>query len=308
MMEDSQYINGFAQWQPDEDMQNCLNCQSKFSFMIRKHHCRCCGCIFCATCSDNFVKYDTTYVRVVKRWPTDDQFAPYRTCESCFKNLSHQSLLLNMSRKRILRVGRDLSREVEEEQEDSLVISEETEIDESESISARTVNIKNSLAETGMNVTTLDNTYEDTQKDIRQDESEQSHCPICNMSLTDLTDELECQKHVQECIEAATNVRQHQNSLDDASGARNLAVFKNRMLVFKMDQQNSTDGELNKNLECPICFDDMVPGDKIGRLECLCVFHYDCIKSWFKKKSQLIKSKDSKLVNRNFCPLHDAIY
>lgn len=36
--------------------------------------------------------------------------------------------------------------------------------------------------------------------------------------------------------------------------------------------------------ECVICLEDLKPGDKVGRLECLCVFHYKCIKDWFNKK------------------------
>ena len=36
--------------------------------------------------------------------------------------------------------------------------------------------------------------------------------------------------------------------------------------------------------ECLICLEDLNPGDKVGRLECLCVFHYKCIKDWFNKK------------------------
>lgn len=36
--------------------------------------------------------------------------------------------------------------------------------------------------------------------------------------------------------------------------------------------------------ECVICLEDLNPGDKVGRLECLCVFHYRCIKDWFNKK------------------------
>lgn len=36
--------------------------------------------------------------------------------------------------------------------------------------------------------------------------------------------------------------------------------------------------------ECVICLEELKPGDKVGRLECLCVFHYKCIKDWFNKK------------------------
>lgn len=36
--------------------------------------------------------------------------------------------------------------------------------------------------------------------------------------------------------------------------------------------------------ECVICLEELNPGDKVGRLECLCVFHYGCIKDWFNTK------------------------
>lgn len=40
----------------------------------------------------------------------------------------------------------------------------------------------------------------------------------------------------------------------------------------------------NYDNECVICLEDLKPGDKVARMECLCVFHYKCIKFWFKKK------------------------
>ncbi|XP_016099180.1 E3 ubiquitin-protein ligase ZNRF2-like [Sinocyclocheilus grahami] len=42
--------------------------------------------------------------------------------------------------------------------------------------------------------------------------------------------------------------------------------------------------------ECSICLDDMVQGDTIARLPCLCVYHKGCIDEWFE-------------VNRS-CPEH----
>ena len=42
-------------WVPDEDVQNCYNCGSKFfSLFNRKHHCRICGNIFCKSCLETF--------------------------------------------------------------------------------------------------------------------------------------------------------------------------------------------------------------------------------------------------------------
>jgi E3 ubiquitin-protein ligase ZNRF1/2 len=34
--------------------------------------------------------------------------------------------------------------------------------------------------------------------------------------------------------------------------------------------------------ECSICLDDMVPGEEIVRLPCLCIYHLKCAKKWFK--------------------------
>ncbi|NXO78855.1 ZFY16 protein, partial [Sitta europaea] len=37
-------------WVPDSEAPNCMNCQAKFTFTKRRHHCRACGKVFCGTC------------------------------------------------------------------------------------------------------------------------------------------------------------------------------------------------------------------------------------------------------------------
>uniref|UniRef100_UPI00358F5DA7 E3 ubiquitin-protein ligase znrf2-like isoform X2 n=1 Tax=Myxine glutinosa TaxID=7769 RepID=UPI00358F5DA7 len=44
--------------------------------------------------------------------------------------------------------------------------------------------------------------------------------------------------------------------------------------------------------ECAICLEDLIQGDTIARLPCLCVYHKPCIDSWFE-------------VNRT-CPEHPS--
>ena len=39
-------------WVPDEKVNNCLNCNKEFSTLLRKHHCRICGNIFCNDCAN----------------------------------------------------------------------------------------------------------------------------------------------------------------------------------------------------------------------------------------------------------------
>eukprot|EP01102_Stenamoeba_stenopodia_P016564 TRINITY_DN5800_c0_g1_i4.p1 TRINITY_DN5800_c0_g1~~TRINITY_DN5800_c0_g1_i4.p1 ORF type:complete len:355 (-),score=108.27 TRINITY_DN5800_c0_g1_i4:60-1124(-) len=55
-------------WVPDNEVNNCLNCNAPFSLFSRKHHCRKCGQIFCGACSS-------------RRTRTNE-----RVCDACFKN------------------------------------------------------------------------------------------------------------------------------------------------------------------------------------------------------------------------------
>ncbi|XP_056915058.1 zinc finger FYVE domain-containing protein 21 isoform X1 [Takifugu flavidus] len=43
------------QWVPDQECPRCMQCDSKFDFIRRKHHCRRCGRCFCNKCCSNKV-------------------------------------------------------------------------------------------------------------------------------------------------------------------------------------------------------------------------------------------------------------
>ncbi|PIK59740.1 hypothetical protein BSL78_03312 [Apostichopus japonicus] len=43
-------------WIPDTEAASCMQCGSKFTFRKRRHHCRACGKVFCATCCNVRVK------------------------------------------------------------------------------------------------------------------------------------------------------------------------------------------------------------------------------------------------------------
>jgi len=43
--------------------------------------------------------------------------------------------------------------------------------------------------------------------------------------------------------------------------------------------------EVDKEDECAICLDQMVSGQTIARLPCLCIYHKICIDEWFKRKN-----------------------
>ncbi len=40
-----------AEWENDKEIKACGNCEKLFGMTRRKHHCRCCGRIYCNECS-----------------------------------------------------------------------------------------------------------------------------------------------------------------------------------------------------------------------------------------------------------------
>jgi len=39
------------EWVPDDQVSDCSKCQAKFSLVLRRHHCRLCGSVFCDVCA-----------------------------------------------------------------------------------------------------------------------------------------------------------------------------------------------------------------------------------------------------------------
>ncbi|XP_050437503.1 RUN and FYVE domain-containing protein 2 isoform X4 [Adelges cooleyi] len=61
---------GQAHWERDNEVTNCKRCEKDFSLRRRKHHCRNCGGIFCALCSDNMMMLPSSA-------------KPVRVCDDC---------------------------------------------------------------------------------------------------------------------------------------------------------------------------------------------------------------------------------
>jgi hypothetical protein len=62
-------------WLPDNAAPRCMNCESPFTAFRRRHHCRCCGQIFCGVCSST-----TTPL------PRFGLIKPVRVCRICYDN------------------------------------------------------------------------------------------------------------------------------------------------------------------------------------------------------------------------------
>ncbi|KAF0747718.1 hypothetical protein AaE_007620 [Aphanomyces astaci] len=69
-------------WVTDDTVLECLSCGEGFGMATRKHHCRHCGRIVCATCSTNRIPL-----------PKFDQVPAARVCDICFDVLSFRKLM-----------------------------------------------------------------------------------------------------------------------------------------------------------------------------------------------------------------------
>ncbi len=130
---------------------------------------------------------------------------------------------------------------------------------------------------------------------------EESLCPVCGKVLYHLsvTDK---ESHIDKCLTKLNNDQPTQSP----------PWMRNRMVTYTLDgplkvkrshnHSNSlteksqgaesiysvetTSSRSTTSNECVICFEEFEKGDKVARLECLCVYHHDCIKTWFSRKGE----------------------
>ncbi|EJU06536.1 ankyrin [Dacryopinax primogenitus] len=76
-------------WEPDSDVIECRNCHRRFGFLLRKHHCRRCGHIFCDRCSSHrFPLYPADVVLDPgMAYPVLPEMM-HRVCQSCYEELT----------------------------------------------------------------------------------------------------------------------------------------------------------------------------------------------------------------------------
>ncbi|KAK2091011.1 FYVE and coiled-coil domain-containing protein 1 [Saguinus oedipus] len=74
-LEFQQKLSAEERWLGDTEANHCLDCKREFSWMVRRHHCRICGRIFCYYCCNNYVL-------------TKHSGKKERCCRACFQKLS----------------------------------------------------------------------------------------------------------------------------------------------------------------------------------------------------------------------------
>lgn len=71
-----QKIQASDRWLKDDEVTSCLGCKAEFTMLLRKHHCRMCGRIFCSSCCNHWAMTTSSSRRV-------------RVCNECILNHSH---------------------------------------------------------------------------------------------------------------------------------------------------------------------------------------------------------------------------
>ncbi|KAM5234181.1 FYVE and coiled-coil domain-containing protein 1 isoform 2-T19 [Hipposideros larvatus] len=74
-LEFQQKLSAEERWLGDSETTHCSDCKREFSWMVRRHHCRVCGRIFCYYCCNNYVL-------------TKHSGRKERCCRACFQKLS----------------------------------------------------------------------------------------------------------------------------------------------------------------------------------------------------------------------------
>ncbi|XP_059455943.1 1-phosphatidylinositol-3-phosphate 5-kinase FAB1B isoform X2 [Corylus avellana] len=71
-------------WMPDQSCRVCYECDSQFTIFNRRHHCRLCGRVFCARCTENSIPAPSGDLRTAR-----EEWEKIRVCNYCFKQWEH---------------------------------------------------------------------------------------------------------------------------------------------------------------------------------------------------------------------------
>ncbi|PSK35241.1 hypothetical protein C7M61_004699 [Candidozyma pseudohaemuli] len=273
-------------WQPDSAVTACVVCDTTFTIFNRRHHCRKCGRVVCNLCSSQKVKWfpGSRVLTPSGLVRADGDF--YKTCDECVEEIQM--------------IRRALFEPPPEQPQD-----EET------TTQSATVPVQRQESPPLGDLVGLEN-------------NDENLCPVCGTNLLKAyvkktrhehrdTSHSEYEQykefHISDCLVRFDFSGSHQRLLLPPNAL--LLNVRNRMLVYHVPplpqptyefiDELQKEQELQKEPpvglvtlelkekedfeeECVICLEELRPGDKVGRLECLCVFHYKCIKDWFNKK------------------------
>eukprot|EP00736_Rhodelphis_marinus_P002125 Rmarinus@m.13129 len=92
-------------WDPDETAKRCQGCESKFTVVKRRHHCRRCGGVFCDTCSSyKAILQNSGWTRMCSQFsciPDLGNNKPQRICTCCHEEVSQEEKAPEVDRRKL---------------------------------------------------------------------------------------------------------------------------------------------------------------------------------------------------------------
>ncbi|ORY37280.1 hypothetical protein BCR33DRAFT_769910 [Rhizoclosmatium globosum] len=260
-------------WQDSGAVVSCKLCRKRFTLFLRKHHCRWCGLVFCDNCSSHRV--------ALENGGNVGDGAYHRVCDTCYTFLTNSTGDSPLYSNPPVRPSPPAHLLHQEGPLSSSSSSSTSAMDLIATLShqvasaittvvASTANHVGSLAGRDSQVDEEDEEEEEEEDDEENrlapkppprnmSDSVMLECPVCQMSLLKMKSVQETEAHIAQCL------------------TRSAEISGNRYIVQTLREDSGQ--------ECVICFGDMVAGERVARLNCLCVYHEGCIKGWFKKKS-----------------------
>ncbi|KAG1224027.1 hypothetical protein G6F35_004284 [Rhizopus arrhizus] len=78
-------------WESDAEVKECRGCKRRFGFLLRRHHCRCCGIIHCDRCSMSRAYLQPSQILQDPRAPFESlevlSSQHQRVCDNCYAKL-----------------------------------------------------------------------------------------------------------------------------------------------------------------------------------------------------------------------------
>ena len=301
-------------WKDDDAVTQCFLCESTYNFFNRRHHCRKCGRVVCGNCSDQSIQYFPNTLVVnpngvcsrLKSWER------YRTCDECVETTL-------MIRRALAEEVDPYTAPDAASSDDNNSTTKTAGNTFTRMVSSSTNSSRLQLPR----VTNDDNGSDHNLCPVCATNLAKEFRRATQLSGGESSShdfDLFKERHIDDCLVAFDFNSEHQRLSSPRKGSQR---HRNKMLVYNMPpipkpqyetipnsnlEGTSADtvkilpstsevfGSVNTILsiepseknqldqECVICLEDLKAGDKVGRLECLCVFHYKCIKDWFNKK------------------------
>lgn len=311
-------------WQPDSEVNECPHCEAAFTFLHRKHHCRKCGRVVCAACSPHRITIPRQFV---VRPPDPHQAQAGQVLHVDEYPPSPTNPDMDLGGGEVVRVCNPC---VPDPNLDPPGFLERSRAYTSgdEYVSASCVPVQTNIAQEVFRrpnrprtraprpVRPGDYGYDRVEFGVghpfgyaaegspaprrrRRHIDERDICPICNRQFRPLTEaegEEAREAHIRDCIEnhgAARTQRQGQTDTQNENQTQIQAPPPPpppvKMIGFPATEKDCI-GPDGATQECTICMEEYQVGERLVRLECLCMYHKQCIVEWFSRKQE--------------CPMH----